>query len=294
MARLCVVLLIAASAIIAKADCRVDPIPTSWGFSNPPGRIEENRVRLSDVGQITTTFYLRLHQRLPLDAVAMVIEFTDAKGQEIASVPIAGTNDKIETSFHPPFPAELHQHWSISSTRPLLAGTFDGALDNSCPTQAKVTFATIRLADGTLQTFSASGWHIGPMPHVIPMLPSSYPAVQVTPPLTIIGRISIDRNGHVKRVDFEDAAKNPEALAWIKNQIEQLWDFHPALLDGRPRESVMNVLFRFPADATMEIAQSDRPSTMDQPLSVIQFFHSSEGSRKFLVTYGTLSEDQIE
>lgn len=157
-----------------------------------------------------------------------------------------------------------------------------------------VTFATIRLADGTVQTFSAAGWHIGPMPHLIPMLPASYPGVQVTPPLTIIGEISIERNGHVKRVDFEDADRNPEVLAWIRNQIEQLWDFHPALLDGRPQESVMNVLFRFPADATMEIPQTDRPSTMDQPLSVIQFFHSSDGNRKFLVMYGTLSEDRIE
>jgi hypothetical protein len=82
VSRLCVMLLIAASAVIAKADCRVDPIPASWGFSNPPGRIEENRVRLNEAGQITTTFYLRLRQPLPLDAVAMVIEFTDAQGQE--------------------------------------------------------------------------------------------------------------------------------------------------------------------------------------------------------------------
>ena len=224
----------------------------------------------------------------------MVIEFADAKGQEIASVPIGGMNDKIEKSFQPPFPIELLEHWDTSSARTLLAGTFDGALDNACPTHAEVTFATIRLADGSRQTFSAAGWHIGPMPHVIPMLPPSYPGVQVAPPLTLLGEIRIDRIGHVKRVDFADADKNPEVVAWLRNQIEQLWDFHPALLDGRPQESVMKVLFRFPADATMEVPQSDRPSTMDQPLSVIQFFHSPDGNRKFLVTYGTLQEDRIE
>jgi hypothetical protein len=216
VSRLWVVLVVIATAITGRADCRVDSIPTSWGFSNPPGSIEENHVHLNDVGRITTTFSLRIRQQLPLDAVAMVMEFTDAQGGEIASVPLAGANDKLEKSFHPPFPVQVQQHWMISSTRPILGGTFDGALDNSCPAHAKVKFAIIRLADGTVQTFSSAGWHVGPMPEAIPMLPASYPDVQVTPPLTIVGEINIDRNGHVKRVDFEDAEKNPHVLAWIK------------------------------------------------------------------------------
>jgi hypothetical protein len=54
------------------------------------------------------------------------------------------------------------------------------------------------------------------------MLPAFYPDVQVTPPLTILGKISIDRNGHVKQVDLEGEGRNPDVLTWIRNQMEQL------------------------------------------------------------------------
>jgi hypothetical protein len=285
-------LLLATAAVAYAEDCRIEKMPTSWAFDHPPGTLEENHVQVNGVGRVSTTFYLRLRKPVALDAIAMVVEFTDDQSREIASVPLAGTLQKVTKSFNPPFAAQFHQHWATSSTRPLLSGMLDGALANTCPTHAAVTFALLRLADGTVEKFSSLGWHVGPMPHVVPLLPVTYPDVPVTPPLTFAGRISIDRIGKVKDVTPESEVP-PEVFAWIKDQIQQLWSFHPALTDGQPRDSVMDVLFRFPADTRLEVPESDRPTT-HQPMSVIQFFHSPDGSRRFIVMYGTLSEDRID
>src|SRR5438046_863459 len=91
--------------------CRAGPLPTSWGFDNPPGSIEHHYISFDESGQAALNFDFRNLQPAPIEALALVIEYIDKTGQVIDRVPVASVAHGVGNRFHSPFAVEAIGGW---------------------------------------------------------------------------------------------------------------------------------------------------------------------------------------
>src|SRR4029077_10992320 len=69
--------------------CRIEQLPTSWAFDNPPGEIEQNGVVFGELGQTAIDFHFRNREPSAIQALMLVMEYADGQGRIIDQVPVS-------------------------------------------------------------------------------------------------------------------------------------------------------------------------------------------------------------
>jgi len=276
--------------------CRLEELPTSSAFANPPGRIEKHSIVFTETGRAWPAFHFRNLASSPIQALALVIEYKDKAGRTIESVPIAAASEAIAQQFKSPFAVEGVQHLDRAAIQPgsdaVVGGIRDGIRTGSCPTHAVVTYMMIQFQDDTVRILSEPGWQLTAVPRYIPRAPEIVPNWLPTVPVSLTGKIKINSSGRVDDVVFQSPNGDANLLDGLRDFMKQNWSFHPALVDGKPTASELETLFRFPTHAS---ALSDNEARWS-PVTLIQMFRrrdlypDQENGDNFTVTYGGLSE----
>jgi len=94
--------------------CRVEQIPTSWSFDNPPGEIKHNGIVFGDLGLATLDFRFYNLATVPIEALVLVMEYIDSQGKTIDRVPVAATTEGAATRFQSPFAVEGTERWKAT------------------------------------------------------------------------------------------------------------------------------------------------------------------------------------
>jgi hypothetical protein len=277
-------------------DCRVADLPTLWPADISPGTIEHNNFNSGEWGHSVIELTFRNGSPGHIDKLALVIEYVDAQGGLIDRVPmVAGLVPGVPNA--PPSvlsPARAWNHALAPGDAASMVTVRDGVRTGYCPVRARITFATVRFTDGTVQRFSSRGWQLGPLPTVIPRLPESVPDLPVGPPASLVAKLKVSASGNVLDVVAE-RAENAKLVDWVRDRMKS-WKFHPALVNGTPRDSEVLVLFLIHAKGMLRFPET-RP--VSQPITLVQFFWSHDrfpdtaGPDKWTVMYGLLPEDSV-
>lgn len=269
--------------------CRSGKLDTTWTIENPPVEIQQNRIQLTETGTSFADFYVRNLQPLSMRAMAVVIEYSDNKGQVLERIPVvaAANAEQATQAFHPPFPFEkTYNRWKtllLPGDSARVQGQSDGVIAAACPTGARVTFVMIQFADGSIKTLASPGWQLDPTPRVIPLVPQ-FPPDLVRPPVAILGRIMINAFGQVTDVAAVDQ-EEPAVLKLIQDQMRQNWQFNPALYNGIPSMSEITALFRIHSERTLTFPET-RP--LPSPIILIELFPDDANPGKLEIAYGRL------
>lgn len=290
--------------------CHVQKLSTSWAFDNPATAIEQHEVYFVETGHALASFRFRNVGGVGIEAAALIVEYLDEQGQTIDEISVAGTSKMAAEKFHAPFPVETTgvylkgvqegEHWE-GAVPPggsvLLAGSKNGIRTGQCPVAGKVTFLMLQFTGGSVRTFSSPSWRLGPIPRRIPEVPAAFrPLPTLNRPSSLLARVKISASGAVVDVMPDDKNSQPEVLRWIRDLMEQEWRFHPGLSGGKPVDSELAVLFRFPADATPAFPETEPTLS---PVTLIQFFRKHDlypnnytGS-DLVVMYGLAEEGSV-
>jgi len=205
----------------------------------------------------------------PVAQIVLVLDYLDAADEL-----------RNEISFRAGSKAQPSQpSWRIrgeydddSFSQPLAVGDtwrvkgMSSILSMPCPTHARVTFLGLMLADGSTQSWIGHGWRLGPILNYFPAdlyMPLSRPTAEKS---VLPIRAKIDSRGRVAQID----ATGDKPLAKHSDLLEQLgkWSFFPALADGEPVNSEVNILFQFLPDLEAEIEVD--PTELRFPTIVIK------------------------
>lgn len=262
--------------------CRVVGLPTAWGFDNAPGEIERNSVVFTPDGTSWTTLSFRNRAALPLEALALIMEYYDAQGKTIDAIPVVIGTVKGKKGFQIPF----HPTGVFDWATPVLPGSdvsvgteHDATRTAVCPASAKVTFFRARYSDGSVKMLSSPGWRLDPVPSFIPALPKAASA-DLKAPEELRVTLNISTAGQVTDI-------SPESPAWIQSWIMQDWKFYPALLDGKPTESKLRVLFQIHAERTATFPEHEQEL---RPVKLVRIFPKLTEYRGWDVYYGMMQE----
>jgi hypothetical protein len=276
--------------------CAVEHIPTDWASDTPLGAIERHSVSFTDMGRVEPTFVFRNLQPTAVEAVALILDYRDRQGRTIDQVPIVASTEQALKDFHVPFAAEEIQQWGNAvapgGTVPI-GGIKDGIRTATCPSRAVVTFALVQLADGKKQSFVTPGWRLGPIPRRVPEVSQSSPPPHIDLPISFVAKVRIGVSGDVLDV-ISDYRAQPKLVDWTRDYLKKDWKFHPALLDGQPVSSTIDILFVFQAKG---MGKSFSPDVPTRPIALAQFFWSHDlvpndaGPDRWTVMYGFRNEN---
>jgi len=272
---------------LTKSGCSAERLDTSWAIENAPIEIRQHMLRITKTGTSYSDFVAHNLQSSPIEALALVIEYTDNQGVVIERMPVIGNTERASDAFHAPFPLErVSPLWNVpmqhgDSVR--ILGQSDGIITEDCPTGARVTFAAIQYADGTTKILSSPGWQLGATPRVIPFA-SQFPPDLVKPPVALLARVKVNASGQVIDVLSADQDQ-PDTLNLIRDQMKKTWKFNPALSDGSPTPSDLLVLFRVHSERTLAFPDTRRPAS---PVTLIEFFPDDRNPGKLEITFGGL------
>ncbi len=267
--------------------CSAGNIDASWAIENPPLEIERHTLRVTETGTSDTDFYARNLESSPIQALALVIEYTDEQGGVIERMPVVASTEQANETFHPPFPVErVASLWKVpiapgESVR--VQGVSNGVKATICPSRAIVTFFAVQFVDGTVKKRASPGWQLGPTPRVIPLV-SRFPDDVVKPPISVLAHVMISASGQVVEVLSLHGEQVP-VLSLIRDQMIRNWKFNPGLFEGRPTASELTVLFRIHSERTLAFPET-RPSP--SPVTLIEFFPDDKNPGKLLMAYGRL------
>jgi hypothetical protein len=250
--------------------CVVEQIPTEWASDTPLGVIEQHSVVFTNMGRVEPTFVFRNLQTVAVQALALTLDYLDKQGRTIDRVPIVASTEQALKGFRVPFAAEETHRWENAIApggSALIGGIKDGIRAASCPSRAVVTFALVQLADGKNQSFATPGWRLGPIPIRVPEISHASLPPRIDPPVSFAAEVIIEASGDVIDV-VSDETKEPKLLDWTRDYLKKDWKFHPALLDGHPVSSTINVLFLFHAKGTVTSSSIDIPRG---PVTMIHF-----------------------
>jgi hypothetical protein len=277
-------------------ECRVSEVPTSWAFGSPPGTISQHSAIFGDSGQDSIDLQFRSEERKAISALGLILEYEDATGEIIDRIPVVAGASSSPVSV-PPNVLTPDGVWKDALPQGgfvTLTAVKNGVRTGRCPVRAKVTFAKIRFADGSTRTFSADHWGLGPVPMMIPTPSESTTELPVEPPVAMLAKLKISSSGSVVGVLPEEAG-NSRLADWIRARIGR-WQFHPALLDGKPVDSELSVLFLIYAKGMTTFPET---SPVPQPVTLIRFVWSdalesqTAAPDRLTALYGSLTEGSI-
>ncbi len=275
-------------------DCRVDNLPTAWSFVDPPGTIYAHHAQFGKLGQTSIDMRFRNGGVVPIQSLAFVVEYADANHRIIDRVPIVAGAD-AGVGERPPnvlSPANIWKSALGPSDSALITIVANGIRTGDCPVRAEVTFARLHLNDGTVQTLSSPGWQLDPIPMIIPPVSRTTKPLPVQPPASLLAKLRISARGDVVGV-VPDEPADPNLVNWIRPFMEQNWKFHPGLLNGRPVDSELPVLFLIYSKGMTEFPDI---KPVLEPITAIRFVWGRDLSARastddeLEVMYGILPE----
>ncbi len=274
--------------------CRTIEVPTSWAFDNPPVRIEANQVSFSEIGWVTLSLRVLNEESTPIQALTMIVEYLDVQGEPIIRVPIFAHIDRAIAKGPPDMlkPAQAWKSALSPGEEAVLAGDSMGIRTGGCPARSRVTFVREEFTNSRVRTSASSNWQLGPSPALVPILPDSLPDLPVEAPASLLAKLRISDSGSVIDV-VPQVAADSALLQWIRARMKQGWRFYPALINGRPVESELNVLFQIHAKG---MARFPETQPLPKPVTLIRFvwshdaFPKGDGSDRLMLMYGVLTE----
>ncbi|HKW16156.1 MAG TPA: hypothetical protein VJO35_01480 [Terriglobales bacterium] len=273
--------------------CDIARIPTAWAFDNPPGSIDENHATFTPTGWDRMQLEFRSDQANPLKALKLVVEYVDAEGELIARVPMYAYVDP-STAHLPPNAFKPDHTWGTplnqGESREIV-GQELSVRTGRCPVRALVTFASIEYTDGSIRTYSSPDWRLGPTPAFVPVL-SDAPDPPLQPPLSLLAKLRISASGDVLDV-VPGAHVDTRLVVWVREiMMNKEWKFHPAILNGQPIDTELEVLFQVNSPGSTPFVE-DPP--LLKPVTLVRFLwnrDASSGNRepKLTMMYGIVSE----
>jgi hypothetical protein len=272
--------------------CSPVRIPTSWAFDNPPGRIEDHSASFTPIGWDTIQLKFRNDQPTPVQALKLVVEYMDAQGEPLARVPMYATVNPAVA--HVPAnvlkPANTWGAPVKTGESGEMVGEEASLRTGHCPVRAQVTFASIQFDDGTGRTYSSPNWRLEPTPALVPVL-RNLPTLPVEPPVSLFAKVRISASGDILDL-VPDANGDARLVGWLRDVMGKDWKFHPAILNGQPIESELNVLFQINAKGMTEFVEN---LPILKPVTLIRFVwtrdvSSSDAGEKLMAMYGVLTE----
>ncbi len=282
--------------------CTVSNLPTSWASAHPPASIFEHWVGFTPMGRTWQSFAFRNLADQAVEAFALIVEFKGLNGKPFEAVPFAASTTDAEETLQLPFATEELHHLK----RPVSPGesahfgaVYDGMTSKVCPTSATIIYGAIKFHGEAMRTFAGQKWNLGPIPRRFPRAPDAPLGLGTATPFSIRASLVISASGQVIDVVSDDE-EHPEVGAWIRRQMKQDWDFHPALVNGKPVEAKLNVLFNFPVAGGPPLLTNLEAAT---PVTIIQFVRRSDlypldsdsniSANKVAILYGGMQEDEI-
>lgn len=271
--------------------CNLARVPTAWAFDNPPGSIDENNAMFTPTGWDTVHLKFRSAQATPIKTLKLVVEYVDAEGEPIARVPMYAYVDP-STEHMPSNVLRPDNTWGTPVTEGN-SGEMNGQevsiRTGRCPVQARVTFASIGYTDSSVRTYSSPEWRLDPTPSLVPML-RDVPNLPLQPPLSLLAKLRIGASGDVLDV-IPGVSADARLAGWVRDvMMNNEWKFHPAILNGQPIESELDVLFEIHTRESANFAD-DHPIL--KPVTLIRFLwthDSTSRSGKATMMYGVLTE----
>ncbi len=266
--------------------CRVSDMPISWRTNGHPVQIAHSDAVFTGLGTTTPGLDVRNTQAASITNLALVVEYVDEEGHTVATATAAGAAPGFEKAIRTPFPVEEVKAWK----QPLDPGQTEridgfnaGARTITCPVAARVTFAIVRFKSGTVQQYASAGWRVGPLPRIVPELISACPPVQ-SGLVEIPAKLRISAAGDVLGI-AADTRNYLTVLGWITAQVGQ-WKFHPALIDGQPKDSEVDLEFVVHGSAEPNLSAISSSA----PAILIQFFPARDSAPRCVESFAQLTE----
>ena len=289
-----------------KSECDRKNVPTSLAWDSPSIRVEENHIRFEQLGQSAHTLVVRSLELKPIAAIALVVEYIGTGEAIVDEVPLrAGTTEALNT-FRAPFavqggvvavsdvPGVSQWEQPVSpGSLVLIGGVKDGIRTSVCPARASITCMMVQFSDGSSRTYTSPGWKVGPLPQSIPRVSNSVP-ISISLPTSLGAKIKINAAGEILEMVVPPDRDQSVLFEWVRNYMKHSWKFYPALVDGKPVNSELPVLFCFHAHVTPDVFEREPTST---PVTMIHFYPRRElyptddSPQQFAVAYGELGED---
>jgi len=250
--------------------CHTDDLPVSWKGLSQPAKIVHSSAVFLELGTTVPELDVRNTQTTAITNLDLVIEYLDEKGNVVETATIGGAVAGFENAMHAPFPLESTETWKDPlgpGETARVHGMSNGNRTVTCPVSGQITFAMARFRGGAIQKCGSTGWQVPPLPRIVPELDSACPVLQ-SGILEIPVKLKISRGGDVTGVS-QPSVRDRGVLAWVVDQMKR-WKFHPALVDGQPKDSELSVDFVFHGSPEPNLAAIS-PAT---PSVLIQFFPS--------------------
>ena len=278
-------------------DCVVRDIPTAWAFDTPPGSIENSSASFSAVGWDTMNLGFRNEQAVQIEALQLVLEYFDKAGNLVVRVPMyAHVNRAV--AHVPSNSLKPSGDWGAPLRKgesELMVGEEQSIRTGHCPVRSVVTFANAQFTDGTVRTYSSPEWRLDASIKAVPML-ERIPELSVQPPVSLLAKLRVDAAGNLVAI-VPNADTDPRLVGWVRNVIGRGWKFHPAILNGRPIDSELDVLFEIHAKGMAHFVETD---PVLKPITLIRFVWTHDISSahdaspdKLTVMCGILTEGTV-
>jgi hypothetical protein len=255
--------------------CHTDDMPVSWKGISQPVKIVHSSAVFLELGTAVPALDILNTQTVALTNLDLVIEYLDEKGNTVDTATIGGVAAGFEDAMPAPFSLENKETWKgplEPGETARVQGMSNGNRTVTCPVSGRITFVMARLRNGAVRQYGSTGWQVPPLPRIVPELDSACPAVQGGV-LEIPVKLKISSAGDLIGVS-QSSAKDLGVLAWAVDQLKR-WKFHPALVDGQPKDSELSVDFVFHGSPEPNLGAIS-PAT---PSVLIQFFPSRRDSQ---------------
>jgi|ERR1700722_7551389 len=250
--------------------CHTDDMPVSWKSISEPGKIVHSSAVFLELGTAVPALDVQNKQTVALTNLDLVIAYLDEKGNVVDTATIGGAAAGFENAMPAPFPLENKETWKgplEPGETARVQGMSNGNRTVTCPVSGQITFVMARFWGGAIQQYGSTGWRVPPLPRIVPELDSACPVLK-SGTLEIPVTLKISIGGDVIGVS-QSSSGDLGVLAWAVDQLKR-WKFHPALVDGQPKDSELSVDFVFHGSPEPNLATIS-PTT---PSVLIQFFPS--------------------
>ena len=192
----------------------------------------------------------------PINALFMVVDFYTSD-RYLLSISFYLATSAEAASFKPAVP---RTPWSASPEplgSSLLRGQsyrpeeYSAIRPANCPDEARLAVLQVVFADGAVFDHRMAGWRVDPvLLSVKPWTLSGFPLKRAS----FSGRVSVDERGKARIVELipigssasgESDVGESDPSDWLMDKIADTFTYAPALYDGSPISSEINLLIRF-------------------------------------------------
>jgi hypothetical protein len=220
-------------------------------------------------------------------AVELLVEYEDAANGPTVVMPYAAAIPEARKTFesklklHTELINDLHDTLIPGGASHMIGESF--SIVRSCPAKAKISYLHVFFADGHAAEWGMRGWKTEPTIRQAP-LTLDFPCAAENPSRNLYLRVKIGAEGKISDFHLLAAARWP-CLDALKNVVER-WTFYPALSEGDPSASELNVLLRFDRKPGSAYGFVNIEELSSDPIVVIDLVQSQAKPGEWVLVYG--------